>query len=285
MARPKKTGLDYFPHDVDLSGDEKVEALEAAYGLEGYAIYLKLLERIYRAGGYIAWDEDALAIFARKFHVEVDRLKNIIEKIFEYDLLMLKKTRGGYQLTSRGVLRRFQPIQRKRAEWRKKKAGFSQGKTSGKPGENPTKESKVKERKEKNINTNPKSLRAQGENPRAKGTNPRVFDDLPDWVPLDAWKGYVEMRASIKKPLRTDRQRQLAVSKLDELRGEGNEPEAVLNQSVMNSWQGLFPLKDRARGSPGKGGDGNTGGKTRTGGVYAEGSPYDAVTERFDDNP
>lgn len=54
MARPFKTGLDYFPHDTDASHDEKIEAMEAEFGLEGYAFVFKLLERIYRAGGILA---------------------------------------------------------------------------------------------------------------------------------------------------------------------------------------------------------------------------------------
>lgn len=51
----------------------------------------------------------------------------------------------------------------------------------------------------------------------------------------------------------------------------------------ITSW--LSREQDRTRGSPGPGGGGNSGGKTKTGGVYADGNQYDAVTERFDDNP
>lgn len=53
MARPIKEGLDYFPHDTDASTqDDKIETLEASYGNDGYATYFKLLERIYRNGGF-----------------------------------------------------------------------------------------------------------------------------------------------------------------------------------------------------------------------------------------
>jgi hypothetical protein len=47
MARPKKEGMDYFPHDTDAVNDEKIEALRLLYGNDGYAFYFILLERIY----------------------------------------------------------------------------------------------------------------------------------------------------------------------------------------------------------------------------------------------
>lgn len=40
-----KSGIPYFPLDVEL--DEKMELIEAEYGLTGYAVILKLLQRIY----------------------------------------------------------------------------------------------------------------------------------------------------------------------------------------------------------------------------------------------
>jgi hypothetical protein len=65
-----------------------------------------------------------------------------------------------------------------------------------------------------------------------------VFD-VPDWVPEEAWTEFVEMRVEIGKPL-TARAMKAAVTKLAALKEAGNPPEAVLNQSVLNSWQGLF---------------------------------------------
>jgi len=66
--------------------------------------------------------------------------------------------------------------------------------------------------------------------------------ELPDWMPVDAWDGFLEMRKTIKKPL-TDRAKVLAIGKLQELRDAGQDAEAVLNQSTMNNWQGLFEVR------------------------------------------
>ncbi|MVB11340.1 hypothetical protein CAFE_20530 [Caprobacter fermentans] len=53
MARPRKDTLDYFPHDTDAASDEKIEAMRALYGNDGYAFYFLLLERIYKGNGVL----------------------------------------------------------------------------------------------------------------------------------------------------------------------------------------------------------------------------------------
>lgn len=74
--------------------------------------------------------------------------------------------------------------------------------------------------------------------------------EIPSWIPAEAWAGYVEMRAAIKKPLKTERAITLAINTLDRLRAAGNDPAAVLDQSVMHSWIGLFAIKVERRGLP-----------------------------------
>ena len=61
------------------------------------------------------------------------------------------------------------------------------------------------------------------------------------------FRDYIDFRKGIKKPM-TDRAIQLAVSKLKNLAsssGKFREDEAIeiLNNSIMNGWQGLFALK------------------------------------------
>jgi uncharacterized protein YdaU (DUF1376 family) len=66
--------------------------------------------------------------------------------------------------------------------------------------------------------------------------------ELPDWLPLDQWRAYLEMRTRIRKPA-TSYAQGMAIAKLDQLREQGHHPAAVLGQSIMNAWQGLFALK------------------------------------------
>jgi hypothetical protein len=78
----------------------------------------------------------------------------------------------------------------------------------------------------------------ENQNPNA----PAAREDFPEWMPIDAWHAFVTMRNKIKKPL-TDDAIHLAVVRLGKLRGEGHDPKSVLEQSVLNCWQGLFEIK------------------------------------------
>jgi hypothetical protein len=83
---------------------------------------------------------------------------------------------------------------------------------------------------------------SSGEKPGQRGPLP----PLPDWIPENAWRHYIEMRKYIRKPM-TPRAVLLAVQTLDQLMSEGNSPEAVLNQSILNSWSGLFEVHNGQR--------------------------------------
>lgn len=54
---------------------------------------------------------------------------------------------------------------------------------------------------------------------------------------------FVKMRQANGKKL-TDRALQLILAKLDKLANNDSEKVAILNQSIENCWQGVFPLKD-----------------------------------------
>ncbi|AGH49577.1 hypothetical protein G432_09260 [Sphingomonas sp. MM-1] len=66
---------------------------------------------------------------------------------------------------------------------------------------------------------------------------------VPDWVPADAWNGWLEMRRQEgKRP--TPRALELAIEELRKLADAGHPPGAVLDQSTLRQWTGLFPIKD-----------------------------------------
>lgn len=92
---------------------------------------------------------------------------------------------------------------------------------------------------------------------------------IPDWVPADAWKAFVEMRQKIKKPL-TEYAKELAVKDLKKLVDAGQDAEDVINQSVLKSWQGFFPLKAVANGTVSR--HGGFGNQNYRAGVAEDGS-------------
>jgi hypothetical protein len=74
---------------------------------------------------------------------------------------------------------------------------------------------------------------------------------LPEWIDRKVWDSYEDMRKKIRKPM-TDEARILAVGKLKKLESQGHHHEDVLNQSILNSWQGLFEVKTENGGNNGK---------------------------------
>ena len=65
---------------------------------------------------------------------------------------------------------------------------------------------------------------------------------LPEWLDPQAWQQFVEFRKR-KAPL-TARAAELAIAELGKLRDQGHDPVAVINQSILNGWRGLFALKE-----------------------------------------
>ena len=62
MARPFKQGLQYFPLDVNIFDDDKLQDLNQTYGYLGEIVYIRLLTMVYSNGYYL---EKSIASIAR----------------------------------------------------------------------------------------------------------------------------------------------------------------------------------------------------------------------------
>ena len=105
MARPQKLGLDYFSLDISL--DDKVELMEAKCGIEGFAILIKLWQKIYANGYYIDWKEDNAILFSRKINVEVTLVNSVIEECFNREIFDYNLYDNYKILTSSGIQKRY----------------------------------------------------------------------------------------------------------------------------------------------------------------------------------
>jgi hypothetical protein len=107
MARPKREGLDYFPLDVNAGIDDEIELVEAEYGLEGFAIFIKLLQKIYKTNYYIMWTEKEKLQFSKRVNVDINRVNVIIMSCLKWGLFN-KSLYDTYKiLTSKGIQKRF----------------------------------------------------------------------------------------------------------------------------------------------------------------------------------
>ena len=77
MARPIKSKIDYFP--IDCTDDDRMKLIELKHGLVAYAVYVKLLQKIFgNKGYYIEWNEDSQLLFSGEYSVPFDTLSDII---------------------------------------------------------------------------------------------------------------------------------------------------------------------------------------------------------------
>jgi DnaD/phage-associated family protein len=116
LARPQKAGLEYFPLDVDIDSDERVEYVIAKHGFQAFGILIKLLMEIYRQGYYITWTERQRYVFSKRINVDSMYTETVVsayinEGIFE------KKLFDEYGiLTSHGVQARYLQASGRRVE-------------------------------------------------------------------------------------------------------------------------------------------------------------------------
>lgn len=107
MARPQKSGLDYFPLDVDIDQDDKIALIEAQHGVVGFAVVIKLLMKIYKNSYFYEWTEKEQLLFSKRINVDINLINVIINDcikwgLFDSNLLKTKKI-----LTSKGVQARY----------------------------------------------------------------------------------------------------------------------------------------------------------------------------------
>ncbi|MDP9195198.1 MAG: YdaU family protein [Pseudomonadota bacterium] len=92
---------------------------------------------------------------------------------------------------------------------------------------------------------------------------PREKHLLPEWIPPDDWEAFLEMRKIQKKPP-TERAKALLARQLERLVAEGHSPSEVLQQSTVNNWTDLWPVKGKnnvsSSASPGTTGRPDNGG-------------------------
>lgn len=105
MARPNKQGLDYFP--MDVTTDDKFELIEAKHGVVGFAVIIKLFQKIYKEGYFIEWTEERLLIFKKNINVEITTINSIIEDALRYNIFEESLFKKYKILTSSGIQKRF----------------------------------------------------------------------------------------------------------------------------------------------------------------------------------
>ena len=262
MARPIKVGLEYFSHDVNLSGSLAVQALEAKYGNDGYAVYCKLLEEIYNKGYQLEMTMMNTLTVSKKCNLQGDegvkRFEEIILFCCDVDLFEKKAYEKKKILTSDEIKNRAMVVFKKRGRipdelaLRNSNSNGRKGVVSApeSTGESPettgestsntqskVKQSKAKESTEKHIIKICEETNVQ----RFKTLhNIEVTEELKI-----AWVNFVDYRDSNKKFPFTDQAVTIAINKIAKIHKEhGDNIIELLEEAILRNWRGLFPLKE-----------------------------------------
>lgn len=108
MARPKKTGLDYFPFDVDFFRDDKIFMFQAKAGKAAVTDLLKLYCEIYKDEGYYKkWSEEDELVFSGKNLMGVSDVKTLVNDAINVGLFSANLYKCYAILTSKGIQDRF----------------------------------------------------------------------------------------------------------------------------------------------------------------------------------
>ena len=108
-GRPLKAGLDYF--ELDCHMEDKVGLIQAEFGLKGFAVVVKLYQKIYGGFGYYCeWSEDSLLLFLSENGLSSDSanlIKEIVSACIKRGIFSEELFKKFGILTSSGVQKRY----------------------------------------------------------------------------------------------------------------------------------------------------------------------------------
>lgn len=159
MARPRKQGLDYFPHDVDCTTDPKLEPAIMRFGAAAYAFYFVHLEYCYRSDSLSVDVSDAETgaemreVIQRKLQISPEDYDGILKSLLRHGAFDADMYAETGHLTSNGIKKRAGKVFEKRERDNKRyelnvSTPISDAETMVETTQRKAKKSKVKEIKE-----------------------------------------------------------------------------------------------------------------------------------------
>ena len=113
MARPLKPSIDYFPLNCHMN--DSMSLIQANFGLIGFAVVIKLWQKIYSSKGYFTeWDNDVALLFAHEHGAGVNVVKEIVQSCLSKGIFDRKLYEQYGILTSEGIQNRYAEATAKR---------------------------------------------------------------------------------------------------------------------------------------------------------------------------
>lgn len=175
MARPLKTGLTYFPLDVDFVQDEKVSLVIAMHGMEGLGVLISLMSNLYRKSYFYNWTEREQIIFSSNVKVDLEKVIAIVNDAIKWGFFH----KGMYEefqiLTSKGFQDRYLVVteRRKGCEIKEEYKLVNTTKTIV------------------NVNNNPvKEVKKSTEKPVKETETPSIAKDIIEYLNMKTGKNF-----------------------------------------------------------------------------------------------
>ena len=237
MSRPAKAIVEYFPHFVQHG--RTMFTLESKFGNDGYAFWFKLLEMLGASEHHFlnCNNPETWEYLLAKTRVSEETANEILCLLSRLDAI--DNDLWDYRIIrSSNLIENLSPVYGRRTI-----NVISNDEVLGLCIHKP--DSTIV-----NVDINPQSIVKKS---KVKDSNPQsvfAFENYTQNADLiQRLNEFIEMRKAIKKPM-TDRAQRGLLTKLDDLASTDVEKIKILEQSIFNSWQGVFPLKQEGRASP-----------------------------------
>lgn len=110
-------GIDYYPFNVDFFSDDKIQLIEAEFGIKGSYIAVRLLCKIYYEGYYYQWGDDECLLFSKNLGngIVPNMIKEVVSGLVKRSFFDKRVFDSFGIITSRGIqIRYFEAAKRRK---------------------------------------------------------------------------------------------------------------------------------------------------------------------------
>ena len=114
MARPRKNGIDYFPFDVFVFSDAKVQEIVNIFGTKGFTLLTFIYCEIYSSGYFVRWD-NSIQTKIKTFlpSIKNDLLEAFLGHCLKLEVFSSEQFSASKVLTARRIQEQFFEIKKR----------------------------------------------------------------------------------------------------------------------------------------------------------------------------
>ncbi len=118
MARPLTHSCNFFPFDINIFEDDKIQLIESEYGIKGSYVYIRLLSKIYSNSFYYKWGKDESLLFAKRVGNDItgSLVNEIVSGLVRRSLFDEGVLNSFGVLTSKGIQERYFQVIKKESK-------------------------------------------------------------------------------------------------------------------------------------------------------------------------